>query len=85
MMDGREFVGIITERHCARNVVVWGRTSPATQVGHRVNWGSAESRSTCTSRAVELVHYQKEHAAFTLAVGAQRRGSANSEMGHYLS
>lgn len=32
VMDGEEFVGIITERDYARKVVLWGRASPATQV-----------------------------------------------------
>jgi len=31
-MEGDEFVGIITERHYARNVVLKGKTSPATAV-----------------------------------------------------
>jgi CBS domain-containing protein len=32
VMDGAEFVGIITERHYARNVVLKGKTSPAMPV-----------------------------------------------------
>jgi len=32
VMEGDEFVGIITERHYARNVVLKGKTSPATAV-----------------------------------------------------
>jgi CBS domain-containing protein len=32
VMDGDELVGIITERHYARNVVLKGKTSPATPV-----------------------------------------------------
>ena len=32
VMDGEELVGIITERHYARNVVLKGKTSPATPV-----------------------------------------------------
>ena len=32
VMDGDELVGIITERHYARNVVLKGKTSPATLV-----------------------------------------------------
>lgn len=32
VMEGDEFVGIITERHYARNVVLMGKTSPATPV-----------------------------------------------------
>jgi CBS domain-containing protein len=32
VMEGDEFVGIITERHYARNVVLKGKTSPATPV-----------------------------------------------------
>ena len=32
VMDGEELVGIITERHYARNVVLNGNTSPATLV-----------------------------------------------------
>src|SRR5271167_3877831 len=32
VMDGNEFVGIITERHYARNVVLKGKASPATPV-----------------------------------------------------
>lgn len=32
VMDGDEFVGIITERHYARKVVLKGKTSPATPV-----------------------------------------------------
>jgi CBS domain-containing protein len=32
VMDGEEFVGIITERHYARNVVLRGKTSPSTPV-----------------------------------------------------
>ena len=32
VMEGEEFVGIITERHYARNVVLKGKTSPATPV-----------------------------------------------------
>ncbi|MGA9268844.1 MAG: CBS domain-containing protein [Rhodomicrobium sp.] len=32
VMDGDVFVGIITERHYARNVILKGRTSPATLV-----------------------------------------------------
>ena len=32
VMEGNEFVGIITERHYARNVVLKGKTSPATPV-----------------------------------------------------
>jgi CBS domain-containing protein len=31
-MEGEELVGIITERHYARNVVLKGKTSPATPV-----------------------------------------------------
>ncbi len=33
VMDGDELVGIITERHYARGVVLKGKTSPATPVG----------------------------------------------------
>lgn len=33
VMDGGALVGIITERHYARNVILKGRTSPATLVG----------------------------------------------------
>ena len=33
VMDGDELVGIITERHYARNVVLKGKTSPTTPVG----------------------------------------------------
>ena len=32
VMDGEKLVGIITERHYSRNVVLKGRTSPATPV-----------------------------------------------------
>ena len=32
VMEGDELVGIITERHYARNVVLKGKTSPATPV-----------------------------------------------------
>src|SRR3977135_4565228 len=32
VMEGEEVVGIITERHYARNVVLKGKTSPATPV-----------------------------------------------------
>src|SRR3974390_3895281 len=32
VMEGDEFVGIITERHYARNVVLKGKTSPGTLV-----------------------------------------------------
>ena len=32
VMDGDELVGIITERHYARNVVLKGKTSPTTPV-----------------------------------------------------
>ena len=32
VMEGNEFVGIITERHYARNVVLKGKTSSATPV-----------------------------------------------------
>jgi CBS domain-containing protein len=32
VMEGDEFVGIITERHYARNVVLKGKTSPAMPV-----------------------------------------------------
>ena len=32
VMEDNEFVGIITERHYARNVVLKGKTSPATSV-----------------------------------------------------
>ena len=32
VIDGEAFVGIITERHYARNVVLKGKTSPATPV-----------------------------------------------------
>ena len=32
VMDGEEFVGIITERHYARNVILRGKTSPSTPV-----------------------------------------------------
>src|SRR5512136_1340145 len=32
VMDGNELVGIITERHYARNVVLKGKTSPAVPV-----------------------------------------------------
>jgi len=32
VMDGEEVVGIITERHYARNVILKGKTSPATPV-----------------------------------------------------
>jgi CBS domain-containing protein len=32
VMEGDEIVGIITERHYARNVVLKGKTSPATPV-----------------------------------------------------
>jgi CBS domain-containing protein len=31
-MEGEELVGIVTERHYARNVVLKGKTSPATPV-----------------------------------------------------
>jgi CBS domain-containing protein len=31
-MEGEELVGIVTERHYARNVVLKGETSPATPV-----------------------------------------------------
>ena len=32
VMEGGKIIGIITERHYARNVVLKGRTSPATRV-----------------------------------------------------
>ena len=32
VMEGEELVGIITERHYARNVILKGKTSPATPV-----------------------------------------------------
>ena len=32
VMEGEELVGIITERHYARNVVLRGKTSPSTPV-----------------------------------------------------
>ena len=32
LMEGEELVGIITERHYARNVILKGKTSPATPV-----------------------------------------------------
>jgi CBS domain-containing protein len=32
VMDGEEFVGIITERHYARNIILRGKTSPSTPV-----------------------------------------------------
>jgi CBS domain-containing protein len=32
VMEGEEFVGIITERHYARNVILRGKTSPSTPV-----------------------------------------------------
>src|SRR2546428_6455968 len=32
VMEGDEFVGIITESHYARNVILKGKTSPATHV-----------------------------------------------------
>jgi CBS domain-containing protein len=32
VMEGEELVGIITERHYARNVILKGKTSPATSV-----------------------------------------------------
>jgi CBS domain-containing protein len=31
-MEGEELVGIVTERHYSRNVVLKGKTSPATPV-----------------------------------------------------
>jgi CBS domain-containing protein len=33
VMDGEKLVGVITERHYARNVFLKGKTSPATKVG----------------------------------------------------
>ena len=33
VMDGEKLVGIITERHYARNIVLKGKTSPTTRVG----------------------------------------------------
>ena len=33
VMDGEHLVGIITERHYARNIMLKGRTSPTTPVG----------------------------------------------------
>ncbi|HEY4775719.1 MAG TPA: CBS domain-containing protein [Xanthobacteraceae bacterium] len=33
VMDGEKIVGILTERHYARNVVLKGKTSPTTAVG----------------------------------------------------
>ena len=33
VMDGKKLVGIITERHYARNVILRGKTSPNTLVG----------------------------------------------------
>ncbi|MGB7615849.1 MAG: CBS domain-containing protein [Pseudolabrys sp.] len=32
VMDGEELIGIITERHYSRNVILKGKTSPTTQV-----------------------------------------------------
>ena len=32
VMDGKELIGIITERHYSRNVILKGKTSPATLV-----------------------------------------------------
>ena len=32
VMEGEEFVGIITERHYARNIILRGKTSPSTPV-----------------------------------------------------
>jgi len=37
VMDGDKLVGIFTERHYARNVVLKGRTSPHTLVGEIMN------------------------------------------------
>ncbi len=34
VIDGDELVGIITERHYARNVILKGKASPATCAGH---------------------------------------------------
>ena len=42
VMDGEELVGIITERHYARNVVLKGKTSPTTPV-----WEIMERRVVC--------------------------------------
>jgi len=33
VVDGRKLIGILTERHYARNVILKGRTSPTTRVG----------------------------------------------------
>jgi CBS domain-containing protein len=38
VLDGDRIVGIITERHYARNVVLKGKTSPTTPVGDIMEW-----------------------------------------------
>ena len=52
VMEGEELVGIITERHYARNVILKGKTSPATPVrdimeGHVVIAQSGQSVDEC--------------------------------------
>jgi CBS domain-containing protein len=52
VMDGETLIGIITERHYARNVVLKGKTSPATTVReimdiHVITVGPEQSVEEC--------------------------------------
>ena len=54
VMDGEELIGIITERHYSRNVILKGKTSPTTPVrdimerNGRAMYGS-DDREACAS------------------------------------
>ena len=48
VMDGEELIGIITERHYSRNVILKGKRSPTTLVRDIIG----EKRSPCPARTV---------------------------------
>jgi CBS domain-containing protein len=58
VMDGEKMVGIITERHYSRNVVLKGKTSPTTLVGeimdtNRIHVRPEQSVELCMALMIE--------------------------------
>jgi len=58
VMDGEKLVGIITERHYSRNVVLKGKTSPTTLVGEimdtsRIHVRPEQSVELCMALMIE--------------------------------
>jgi CBS-domain-containing membrane protein len=68
VMDGEELIGIITERHYSRNVILKGKTSPTTLV--------RKQRNPCPARTIGRAMYgSDDREACASSTGARRQKS----------